>query len=573
MATQFTDLTIGAADRRANAVRAELWRTVNAVGRWQVVLRNVGGIYNGVFDIQNAFQIDIDIGAGGTTMMTGSVDGPGVVLRGQDAEDDWEELIILSGVDRMQDFLFHNDFEYYYPNSAQLLHNVVNDIINVRLAGLTNITYVAPGASPAIGATEFKEGTSFLGTLQEIYRRAGWIFYVDDLLVLEDGAPGFDASGDVFRSVAGAFNNNIIGVVDFKERDGDKLYNYIKLYGKNPMFDAYTELNSVSWTAQPAGNILDDTTIVRVGTYSQCVYNNNPANTRLRHMLTAPVFNYANWNFTKGEIGFWGYYDDNAGAPPAVGGPGAGAAGATEFAEIVLTDSTGAFVTFFGSGTGGGIGNTLLYEEEWGWCYAQLGGEYDNTVANVANKWCQGGGATFDWADVTQIMFRMPRDALNSWPSHFYIDGITMPVPPIAITSNLPSVYRRRPFIDQRPEIRTQNALDSKATQLLTHHEGSGVEFIKFVVEGTTNLRYAGQSFDVNIPSLGINTVVFYATQIHHIIEPYVDVSDGYGFDFITEVEAVPTSGVAFDMGRLRDGPLYSSSQMASRDGAGLRVK
>jgi len=425
-----------------------------------------------------------------------------------------------------------------------------------------------------------------LGTIQELHHRADYLFYVQDPFdavppntgyPLHSFAPG-NAPCGVIYSTTGAYR--IIKHADLQEQQGDKLYNWVKVYGKNQMFDAWTEYNATSWTATPAGQILDDAATVRVGSFSQLVYNNAPANSALYHTLTCPVFNYpANgWDFTKGEIGFWAYYDDNAGAPPPAGGPGAGAAGANEFCEIILTDNTGvAFVTFFGSGTGGGIGNTLLYDSEWGWCCAKLGGEYDNTVANVANKWCQGGGATFNWGQVNQIDIRMPRGALVNYPSHFYIDGITLPIPPIAISTVGAGLVRRRPLVLNKPDIRTQYALDGYATAVRTHSSTDAVNYVKFMGMGHTAggnyLRYGGQDFTLNIPEHGITSDTYYVVTLHHVCEPRVDVTDGYGHDYITEVEAVPVDTVAYDSARLGYYAWMPPYKAAYHGSTGIRMK
>jgi len=469
----------------------------------------------------------------------------------------------------MQDLLFHNDFEYFYPDDTQQLHAVVNDIINTpRIT--TNITYAAPGASPVVGACEFREGTSFLGTLQEIYQRAGWLFYVDDALALQDGTPGFDAAGVTLESTAGDADSNLIKAVLLRERDGDKLYNYIKLYGKNPMFDGYTEQNAASWTALPAGNILDDAATVRVGTYSQVVYNTNAgARSVLRHNLALPVFSYlaGEWDFSKGEIGCWGYYDNNAGAP---GNPQAGVAPANEMVEIRLIDNAGALALYYGA-------STKLYIGEWGWVSAPLGEAYDSTGVIVPNEWCViAGPGNFNWNDVRSFWFQMPRSNLAaSQPAHLYIDGITLPIPCIAVAQDAVSqgAYRTRPYVDTYSHIQVQNALQQQADILIDHHKDSDITRLHMITPGNINLHYAGQTIDVDIPSMGINTQVYYMTEIHHIIEPYVDVSEGYGFDWITEVEAVPTSGETYTKTRLRDGPAYGSYERVSRAGTAIREK
>lgn len=564
MSTVFSQVAIGGADRRDDVIRVELWRTVSSVGNWMAILRNTNGVYNGVFDVQDQFLIDVN--ALGATLMQGRVDGPeAVTLRGRDLESDWDEYAIIRGVDQAQDLLFHNDFEQLYPNTAQFLHQVWNDVINIQLAGATNITYVPPGVSPAVGAVEFREGTSFLATTQELFRRAGFIFYVDDVLAFQSGAPGFSASAQILTSVAGGAGNNILDIVDLTERDGDKHYNYVRLYGKNPMFDGYTEQNAASWTFTPLGQGLDDVANVMVGGYSQVVYNNNPCNTNLDHTLTCPIFNYTTWDFNKGEIGIWGYYDNNAGAP---GTPGAGGAPASYMVECSLRDNLGQIARYYGQ-------STLLYRDNWGYCSFPLGERFQSGVANVQDQWCLLLGA-FDWGNVDQISFMIPRSGIGAnFPSHFYIDSITIPEPCISVVQNAgaQAIYRRRPYIDYFQHIRTQNALDEKAAQLLTQHESTLIDKVKLVTEGNIALRYAGQSVTVNVPALGLNNAVMYMTQIHHIIEPYSDVSDGFGFDWITEVEAIPTSGVGYDMSRLRLGSVYSPTQVGSRIGTGVSNK
>jgi len=564
MSVEFTQLVVGGADRKADAIDAILTRRMNGVGQWEATLHNTAGVYNGVFSVQDQFLIDVDA----VTLMQGRLDGPGQRIIGRDVEDIWGEFTAVGGFDQAQDLLFHNDFEKLYPNTAQTLHSVVNDIFNVELAGSTNITYAAVGASPVIGAVEFKEGTSFLATLQEMHRRAEWVFFVQDNLAFRHGAPGFLASGETITSVAGGANNTVLGPeAVVTQISGDKLYNWIKLYGKNPLFDAYTEQNASTWTTTFGGNApVDVTNPVQVGTYSQRVYNNNPVALQLAHVLLLPAFNYTSFDFSKGKLGLWGRYDNQAGG---VGNPGAGTAGASLRVECRLTDNLGRFVQYYGD-------DTRIFRGEWGWCEWTLGEEYNGVVASVANQWFQGGGASFDWSNVVSVRFHLPRLGLvGNLPSNFYIDGITLPVAPIAFAENAASQlsFRKRPFIDQRPDLRTQNALDEKATQLLTHHEGESLDMIRVNVVGNSGLLYAGTTVDINIPSFGINTQVFNMTEINHVIAPKVDVSDGYGYDYMTVVEAVPISGVAFDLGRLRPGSIYSSDQMSRRDGTGLRVK
>jgi len=577
MATTFDVVSIGAADRSSDVVRVELWRTINGVGNFLAILRNTAGKYDGVFDVQNQFYLNVNGPI--NTLFQGRVDGPAVTLTASDVESIWDEYIVIRGVDQTQDLLFHNDFDHNYPDisaATQTINQVMNNVINTDLSitNPTNITYTnkIPDTTPIVGSVEFKEGTNFLATLQELHRRAGYVFYVDDTLAFRSGAPGFSAAGVTLTSIAGSALNNIIGIVDYQERDGDKHYNYVKLYGKSPMFDGYTEGNVpavaglTGWRAIPVGHILNETTSVRVGGYSVVGYNNDPVNLGYPEIhYTLPYNNYTTFDFTNGEIGVWAKYDNTAGAP---GDPAAGGATNPAYLYCILTDSVGTTAGYYGA-------SSKLYLNEWGYCTFPIGEEGSQKVSTI-DEWFFN-VAAFDWANVVDIEFLILSGVGHTVddPSHLYLDGLSIPEPCIAVATNLvaQASYRRRPFIDYYTHINTQNSLAEQATEVLEQVESTHINRINLVTPGTLALRYAGQSIDVNIPTLGLNTAVMYITQLHHIIEPHQDVSGGYGFDWITEVEAVPAGGVAYDMGRLRDGPLYSANQGASRTGTGLRIK
>jgi hypothetical protein len=580
--TSWDLVLIDGKERKSDALRLEIDRTVNGVGTWSLILRNTAGKYNAIlppgppnppnldaFDVQYSLTVQVD--SPPHAILGGRIDGPAVKLRGRDLESIWDEYVILNGVDMNQDLLFHNDFDADYPNTSQLLDDVMDDVFNTKLAGLTNILYTPVGGTPPVGSIEFREGASFLTQIQELHKRAGYVFYVDDGLQFRSGAPGFSGTGVVLYSSPGV--SNIIDVVDYQERDGDKHYNYVKLYGKNPMFDGWTELNASSWTQLPGLGLpaiinIDRTTYpnnVKVGEYSQVACNINPLEVEIGHILTCTIFHYTSWNFSKGEIGIWAKYDNIAAAP---GAPAAGSAGSPLNVECKLTDILGNIVTYWGS-------STMLYEGEWGYCTFPLGEQFSSSIIGVQDSWCAI-GAIFDWDQVVKIQFKLPRSTLGgNIPSHFYIDGISLPIPCISIIENpaQQAIYRRRPYVDSWSHIRTQNALDNAAAILLPQMDSTAVSSVKLVTPGDYRLRYAGQSFDLDIPALGINSEIFYITQLHHIIEPQSDVSNGYGFDWVTEITACPTSGMTYDMSRLRTGPAYSATQMAMRGGVGVRIK
>lgn len=566
-----------------DTLRAEITRSVNAVGNWEIIMRNTAGVYNAAFDVNDVFQLDVDVV--GNTLIVGRVDGPAVTLTGIDAEDIWDEYVTVKGVDSAQDLLFHNDFAQEYPNYNQTLDDVLDDVFNTQLVGLTNITYVPQAGTPTVGAFEFKEGASFLSQLQELHRRAGYIFYIEDAIPpafppfelhsMDAAAPEAVPAPSVYTSIAGSPLNNILGSVSYQTRDGDKHYNYIRLYGKSPMFDGYTEYNGADWDVPAVlggstAGVLDDIATTMVGTYSIVAYNDATTTSCIGMRLDAPIYNYTTWDMRNGEIGIWARYDNTAGAP---GTPDAGSADTSEYVFCALTDSVGTEAYYYGE-------STLLYIDTWGYCTFPLGEEnYAGVWGGQVDKWTLVGAAPeLDWEHIVSIEFVLglvgnASAPLPASPSHFYIDGIGLPFPILSI-EEAPAqqiLYRRRPYVDCWSHIRSQNALDSSAVQILSQSGTTLIDKLNFVTPGTVNLRYAGQSIDVNIPGLGINTEVFYISKLHHIIEPYADVSGGYNFDWVTEIEAVPTSGVAYDHSRLGTGPLYSPTQKIGRTGAGVR--
>lgn len=557
--TTFTSFRINGVDRRTHLLRAETWRTVNAVGNWMSVLRNPAGVYVGAFDVQDSFVVSVNNVL--NVLMTGETDGPAVTSKAVDGESIWDEYVTLRGVDLAQDLLFHNDFERDYPDTSQQLKTVMNDVFNVQLAGLTNITYTPPvGATPVVGSFEFRKGSSFLSGIQELMRRAGYVFYVDDGYALQCGAPGFSATTVVIRSIFNDPTSNVIGGVDLQERDGDKLYNYIELYGKNPLFDAWTEFNASDWTSMgPTTSTLTDDLSHIVGSYSIKAVPDGAWIPSLMLDFTGGKFNYTSLDLTKGEMGLWAKYTD------AVGGE------ATAGVYFWLRDTTGNAANYYSSGAFSAISSTKLYRGEWGWCHAILGTS-SNSTTTALDQWYYPTG-TFDWEHVDQLQVWYQSDSGVTIPDALFIDGITLPIPIRGIAQNAAAqvTYRRRPFVDSWSHVSTQNEIQSSADTLLTQSESTFIGKIKATIPGDPRLRYAGQTVTVDVPSLGINSELFYLTSIHHIVEPYADLLAG--FDYVTEVEAVPISGVSYDQSRLRNGPVFSAFQMGERSGVGLNLK
>lgn len=529
------------------------------------VMRNPNGVYNNFFDVQEEFIVAAN--SASNILMYGRIDGGGAVsLKNKDLESIWDPYITLKGVDATQDLLFHNDFEKDYPDPTQSLHSILNDVFNVELLGLTNIVYTPPVWSPIVGPYEFKKGASFLSGIQELCKRAGYLFYVDDTYNFRSGAPGFSATPIVITSILNDLTNSIIDTVDLDERDGDKHYNYIELYGKNPQFDAYTCRNAADWTGTNVVlPLTDDTGIVMVGTYSikatadgsgMCPYAEidfwNAGNGRFNY--SGP---YKPIDFSKGPIGCWVFF---------VNGDG-GLANAAGLFDFTLFDDLGNFTRYQGE-------STKAYPNEQAWIEAPLG-EAPN-IWGGSNEWV-GANPAFNWKNIRRVQVSPSLASIPPWvtyPTEFYVDGLTMPIPALAIAENLvaQAAYRRRPFVDGWTHVRTQNALQAAANQILQECQSTALNRVKFTVPGDARFRYAGQSFVINIPSMGMNNANFYSVAIHHIVEPYSDVASGFGYDWVSEIEAIPLSNI-LDMGRLRVGPMFGATIMGQRNGIGGSIK
>jgi hypothetical protein len=437
-----------------------------------------------------------------------------------------------------------------------------------------------------VGAFEFRAGTSFLTQFQELMRQGAsdtgsYLFYVEDNsweLKVGSTLAGVTASGVVARSVLNDPTNNIIDRVIYQERDGDKLYNYVKLYGKSPMQDGYTEYNAASWTVCTGGTpvaVLDDTTTTLGGRskYSLVVYNNATTDSYIGMKLTIPapnyLFNYNMWDFSSGEISVWARYDNTAGAP---GTPDAGSAGASDYLFCWLTDTAGNEVAYYGA-------SSFLYRGNWTKCVFPLGERARGIIGGLVDTWSNVVGATFLWDRVVSMEFILGVPIAPAPASHLYIDGLSIPLPIIGFSRDGPGAgtsefkYRRRPYDDTWAHIGTQNAIQGAAENFLLQSRLSSINRVKLVIPGDYRLRYAGQTFTVDIPSIGVNGSILYATNLKHIIEPYIDVSGGYAFDWVTEVEGVPTTVIGYDGLRLRAGSSYSAVQAGQRGGAGLRAR
>lgn len=576
--TTVTRFQVEGVDYRNQLKKLRWGRIVNGVGEFAAILDDYDATYDEIFDVNDEVNIEVD----GATVFQGKLDGRAVDVEVTDTgEKRWDEYIVIRGIDQGQDLLFHDDFEYLYSETDQTLGEVLDDIFNTQLT--TNISYTIPipDTTPVIGPIEFKSGAGFLPQLQEAHRRVNYLFYVDDdLNLVSQDVAALTGSGVLLRSEAENRASNLLDHIIYSKKRGDKLYNYVELTGKNPMFDGYTELNVYDagppvvegWepdTIYASTDGVDDSTDAVVGTYSMVAWNQNPVFSLIGVELNAPVFNYDSWNFTKGVVGVWARYDNDAGAP---GNPGAGAAAADLWLLLFLTDDAGNVIVYYGD-------TTHLYIDYWGYCTFPLGEDVrSGWVGWLINTWTAFGAiSTFNWENVVSMNIVMGNPtAPGAAPSHLYVDGISIPLPVKAVSEDLASqtAYRRRTLILPVSYIRTHNAMQSYCDQLLNQHKSSVVNMIQLKTVGNTSLRYAGTNFTLHIPDR-VNFGTYYITELTHTVESREDVSGGFGWDYVTEVTGVevygdPLTPLALDRQRLDINPIVSSYNLARHGGTGV---
>jgi hypothetical protein len=221
--------------------------------------------------------------------------------------------------------------------------------------------------------------------------------------------------------------------------------------------------------------------------------------------------------------------------------------------------------------------SSFMWKDHWTKCVFPLG-ENNGWLGGAPNQWTGIVGATFLWDEVIEMEFVLGLTPLTP-ASHLYIDGLSLPFPILGFARDGPAAgtseakYRRRPYDATWAHVGTQNAIQAAAEGFLLQSKFSNVNKVSFVIPGDYRLRYGGQTFTLEVPSIGVNSAVYYATNLKHIIEPYVDVSGGYAFDWTTEVEGVPTTIIGYDGLRLKPGSSYSAIQAGQRGGAGLRSR
>jgi len=545
--TTITALNIDGSDRKADHLGAiNINRRMNAVGDMTFLLDNMEGTYDDILSPEHQY-VYLDLGS--QRFWYGHIHNVDSV--GRDDKGRWEKLVEVQAWDQAEELTFKDDFEKTYNASGQTLEDILDDVFNHALTW-NHIIYT-PESCPdvSVGAFEKKEGQSLLTFLQEVHRSVDCLFYVDD-----SGYFKSKSLGDITSSGVALSRSNLIGDVRFRRMDADKLYNYVKLYGKNPLFDAWTDLNAASWGG--AFTPEDDTVVRRVGIASvKTTRTSGTTSPYLELDFGTGLFNYTCLDLTKGEIGMWVRYEGASSLNPRA-------------IRIQLYDGSNTINYYSGDVSlfiTSQINRTQAYKGYWSWITVPLGVQPDTSTNICDHWWPVPVSGEFDWANIESIKIQYEQASSSDYPDIFWIDGLSLPIAPIAIASDGPfgTAKERRPLVASRADIRTQLAIQRAADTLLLQHKSPAVDALTGRFAGDVALRYAGLGFVADFP-MDISSLDFYASRVVHTIAPYQDIAKGW--DHVMDVEGVRLSERAYDLSRLSPGGISYSIP-----GIGLKEK
>ncbi len=616
--TTLSELSINGTDRKSDHFSPiKITRRMNAVGDIEFLLDNDAGTYDSLIDPEHD-PIEVDINS--NRIFYGHVYDADHIA--EDKQSRFKKFVKVSGRDQAEELLFFDDFEYEWTDPDTTIQDVLDDIFNNLGLTFYHIQY-SPVGSTTIGAVEKKDGQSLLAFLQEIHKNAGYCFYVSDL------ASGY--KGDFVSKALASLNStgvtlsrtNLVGDALIRKKTGAKLYNYIKLYGKNPQFDAWTEFTASNWDSD-GSSLADETSHIRVGKAS-IKATSLVSGDKFTLDFASTLFNYTSLNLAKGDFGLWTFYQ--------------GDPSPSNTWRLILQDVYGKEIHYEGV-------RTTIYENYWGWISGPIGISLEKGASIGSDKWfpvwdkvtsadftslaidadngsgravlTAASGTPFNtWEAGDTIIIWNAEDTGNNgvyviysvtstvltlttalaqdnaedtsieidrsfdWehievvsvqtegqPDFALIDGLTLPVAPLSIYSQVSysDTDPKRALVLQRPDITTQNALDKLTAKLYDAHKDGSINLVKAQMKGNTSLVYGGTTLTVNIANL-VSSDTYYINELTHVICPRMNM--GYGHDFLTSIEAVKVDSVAYDLMRLSPASIGGNNY----PGIGLKVK
>ena len=506
-----------------------------------VLFDNQDDSLNGVFSPQNTVDLKVNT----VDFMKGYVDT--ITHLVYDQQDIFRHLLRVTGRNYSQDAmnLIHTESYDYNTRIDDLLDDALNDTGS-------EITY-ASGSSESQMAGGYEAKDEFLiNIMRDCFEREDYDGYVNAAKAFQLVDLGnLTASGITLKSVAAAADNNILAIpqpIEYTEADGIPIKNYVKVIGQR-VRDGYSDGNASDWTAGTSCSVSNDAGTKKMGASSiknTLTYDGvNPNKFWLDFSggLYSKTLNYLDWSvYGQEECMWWG----RAQSPGVM----------VNYCIMCLMDTTGNEISYYNKP----FEDAGMLDDVWYWLGAPVGTECDIAVAGGQSewKWRVNVDGNFTW-QIEKLGFTtiVAGTGAANFPQYMWIDDMRLPEEMVSISENGASQgsYRKRCIPIRKPYFKTQLEIDDYSAAVLAVLKDPP-EYVKLQADGTAgiiagvNKWIPATSLTVNIPRLAINAETWRFTKLHHIVEPRANL-DGQGHDFITEVEAVPSSTKI--LGRLYD--------------------
>ena len=543
MTTSLTVEIPDGTDRSGKVLRVEMWPRSFSSGcsSFVILFENQDDSLNGVFSPAKTNTVDIKVN--NVDFMMGYIDKVQHLVF--DREDVFRHLLRVSGRDYSQDVmnLIHTES---YPYNTR-----IDDLIDDALADTgSEITYTSPGSGSQIAGGFEAKDDYLINIFRDVMERESYDGYVNASKAFQlTNLASPPASGITLKSIAGDATNNILATqpIEYTEADGIPIRNYIKIIGQR-VRDGWTDGNASHWTGGANCTVTNDAITKKVGATSikSTVVIDSSDN---RFWLAFPKYNKTSLDWSihgQEEMMMWVRQHFSTET-------------LTMWLRLRLQDSAANKIVWWG-GAVGSSGTWITKDDTWTWVGAPVGTECE-IVDELPNpttddRWNYVTGSSFNW-NIKRIEFRSEYvDAVTGVAQYIWIDDMRLPEEMIGISEDAgsQSSYRKRVVPIRKPYFKTQAEVNDYATSMKEVLKAP-VEYLKLRADGTAgiigsvNKWIPTNSLTVNIPRLGINSETWRFVNVHHIIEPRVDI--GSGHDFITEAELVPESnkiiGYIFD--------------------------
>jgi hypothetical protein len=530
-------LVIGADTVSNDVVSFTTKRRTLSVGSFSAVLKNEDGQWTGDFAAKDDVTISIaDNNDGAATQIF-----KGYLETATPFYDlSHQQFLMCTGKDYAADldWLWQ---EKEYTNVQ--VDNILDDLLDAG-AEPSEVTY--DNAAVATTAVNYKaqKGVYYSQHLKALGELINYDGYVNDSKALQFFTVGNQSSG-VTISDSIVTPGGILRL-RYSEIDSSKLRNYIDVSGRQ-VLDGWTEHGSLYFdNSSSSCTISDDATDYLVGNESVKIVADATPETMWRLDFTNTAGSgprsgdYTTLDISDENRKFaWFTYHEQAAT--------------WEDIKITLTDDSTNIIFWHGD-TG-----DLSVNEVWNYCEVPVGKDTSITAAATGSRdqWEFAPGDTaFTWI-INDIEWEVDPSPVAG--KEFWFDGLMLPVDMMVVKQNAASIasYRKRKLFVSRPEIYSQNELDSYASAVLAQRKDPD-DYMDVTVIGNTSLDFPGETVVVTSSDEGLSTVTCRIVELSHVYNGVA--SPVLGHDYVTKLVLDAQTSI------VKDSDLYLSSM---RQGVG----